>query len=394
MTEYYAPTYVLFGKGAQNEVGRVLKERGIKKVLIHFGGGSVVKSGLLGVVEASLEAHGIHFVELGGVQPNPRLSLIRKGIELARKENVDMVLSVGGGSALDSAKAIAYGVSYNGDVWDLYGRGVVPKAAIPVGCVITLSATGSEMSNSSVVTNDEVSPNEKLGCNNNLGRPAVAFLNPELTYTVPAYQTGCGSVDIMMHTLERFFHAGPAFEFTDQSCANVLRTVLKYTKVALENPCNYEARANIMWAGTVSHNGFNNVGYDSIGDWACHKMEHELSAFYDVSHGAGLAAIWGSWARYVASVDYHRFAYLGELVFGLKDENCKVACEKTIEAFEACFESMGMPTSLRKLGLDLSNEDVKALANAASRGGAIRLGNFKVLCEDDIYNIYKAANDR
>lgn len=394
MTEYYAPTYVLFGKGVQNEVGRVLKERGIRKVLIHFGGGSVVKIGLLGVVEASLEEHGIHFVELGGVQPNPRLSLIRKGISLARCEDVDMVLSVGGGSALDSAKAIAYGVSYNGDVWDLYGRGVVPKAAIPVGCVITLSATGSEMSNSSVVTNDEVSPNEKLGCNNNLGRPAVAFLNPELTYTVPAYQTGCGSVDIMMHTLERFFHAGPAFEFTDQSCANVLRTVLKYTKVALENPCNYEARANIMWAGTVSHNGFNNVGYDSIGDWACHKMEHELSAFYDVSHGAGLAAIWGSWARYVASVDYHRFAYLGELVFGLKDENCKVACEKTIEAFEACFESMGMPTSLRKLGLDLSNEDVKALANAASRGGAIRLGNFKVLCEDDIYNIYKAANDR
>lgn len=394
MTEYYAQTYVLFGKGAQNEVGRVLKERGIKKVLIHFGGGSVVKSGLLGVVEASLEAHGIHFVELGGVQPNPRLSLIREGIELARKENVDMVLSVGGGSALDSAKAIAYGVGYDGDVWDLYGRGVVPKAAIPVGCIITLAATGSEMSNSSVVTNDEVSPNEKVGCNSNLGRPAVAFMNPELTYTVSAYQTGCGSVDIMMHTLERFFHCGPAFEFTDISCANVLKTIIKYTKVALENPSDYEARANIMWTGTVSHNGFNNVGYDSIGDWACHRMEHELSAFYDVSHGAGLAAIWGSWARYVASVDYHRFAYLGELVFGLKFDDCKVACEKTIEAFEACFESMGMPTSLRKLGLDLSNEDVKALANAASRGGAIRLGNFKVLCEDDIYNIYKAANDR
>lgn len=394
MTEYYAPTYVLFGKGAQNEVGRVLKERGIKKVLIHFGGGSVVKSGLLGVVEASLEAHGIHFVELGGVQPNPRLSLIRKGIELARKENVDMVLSVGGGSALDSSKAISYGVCYDGDVWDVYGRHVAPKASLPVGCIITLAATGSEMSNSSVVTNDEVTPNEKVGCNSNLGRPAVAFMNPELTYTVSAYQTGCGSVDIMMHTLERFFHSGPAFEFTDQSCANVLKTVVKYTKVALENPCDYEARANIMWAGTVSHNGFNNVGYDSIGDWACHRMEHELSAFYDVSHGAGLAAIWGSWARYVASVDYHRFAYLGELVFGLKFDDCKVACEKTIEAFEACFESMGMPTSLRKLGLDLSNEDVKALANAASRGGSVKLGNFKVLCEDDIYNIYKAANGR
>lgn len=394
MTEYYAPTYVLFGKGAQNEVGRILKERGIGKVLIHFGGGSVVRSGLLGVVEASLEENGISFVELGGVQPNPRLSLIRKGIALAKEEGVDMVLSVGGGSALDSSKAIAYGVRYDGDVWDLYARHVAPKAVLPVGCVITLAATGSEMSNSSVVTNDEVVPNEKLGCNSNFGRPMVAFMNPELTYTVSPYQTGCGSVDIMMHTLERFFHNGPAFEFTDQGCANVLKTVVKYSKVALENPCDYEARANIMWAGTVSHNGFNNVGYDSIGDWACHKMEHELSAFYDVSHGAGLAAIWGSWARYVASVDYHRFAYLGELVFGLKDDDCKVACEKTIEAFEECFRSMGMPTSLKELGLSLSNDDIVALANAASRGGSERLGSFKVLEEYDIYRIYKAANDR
>ncbi len=394
MTEYYAPTYVLFGKGAQNEVGRILKERGIGKVLIHFGGGSVVRSGLLGVVEASLEENGISFVELGGVQPNPRLSLIRKGIALAKEEGVDMVLSVGGGSALDSSKAIAYGVRYDGDVWDLYARHVAPKAVLPVGCVITLAATGSEMSNSSVVTNDEVVPNEKLGCNSNFGRPMVAFMNPELTYTVSPYQTGCGSVDIMMHTLERFFHNGPAFEFTDQGCANVLKTVVKYSKVALENPCDYEARANIMWAGTVSHNGFNNVGYDSIGDWVCHKMEHELSAFYDVSHGAGLAAIWGSWARYVASVDYHRFAYLGELVFGLKDDDCKVACEKTIEAFEECFRSMGMPTSLKELGLSLSNDDIVALANAASRGGSVRLGSFKVLEEYDIYRIYKAANDR
>ncbi len=394
MTEYYAPTYVLFGKGAQNEVGRILKERGIGKVLIHFGGGSVVRSGLLGVVEASLEENGISFVELGGVQPNPRLSLIRKGIALAKEEGVDMVLSVGGGSALDSSKAIAYGVRYDGDVWDLYARHIAPKAVLPVGCVITLAATGSEMSNSSVVTNDEVFPNEKLGCNSNFGRPMVAFMNPELTYTVSPYQTGCGSVDIMMHTLERFFHNGPAFEFTDQGCANVLKTVVKYTKVALENPCDYEARANIMWAGTVSHNGFNNVGYDSIGDWACHKMEHEISAFYDVSHGAGLAAIWGSWARYVASVDYHRFSYLGELVFGIEEDDCRVACERTIEAFEECFRSMGMPTSLKELGLSLSDDDVKALANAASRGGNVRLGSFKVLEEDDIYRIYKAANDR
>lgn len=392
MTEYYAPTHVYFGKGAQNEVGRVLKEHGYRKALVHFGGGSVIRSGLLKTVEDTLRDNGIDFVELGGVKPNPRLSLIRRGIALARDEKVDIVFSVGGGSALDSAKAIAYGALYDGDVWDLYGRHVAPKAALPVGCVITLSATGSEMSNSSVVTNDEVTPNEKVGCNSNLGRPALAFMNPELTYTVSAYQTGCGSVDIMMHTLERFFHCGPALEFTDDSCANVLKTIIKYTKVALENPFDYEARANIMWAGSVSHNGFNNVGYDSIGDWACHRLEHELSALYDVAHGAGLSAIWGSWARYVAKTDYSRFARLGRLVFGIEDSDAKVACERTIEAFEDCFRSFGMPTGIRGLGLELSDEDVALLANLASRNGTVRLGNFQILETQDMYAIFKAAN--
>lgn len=399
MTEYYAPTHVYFGKGAQNEVGKVLKGCGYKKILIHYGSGSVVRSGLLATVEASLKESGVEFVELGGVQPNPRLSLVRKGIELAKAEGVDMIFSVGGGSALDSAKAIGYGLCYDGDVWDLYGRHVMPKACMPIGCVLTLSATGSEMSNSSVITNDEVMPNEKVGCNTNYGRPRVAFLNPELTYTVSKYQTGSGSADIMMHTIERFFHNGPAFEFTDNSCANVIKTVIKYTAVALENPNDYEARANIMWAGSVSHNGFNNVGYDSIGDWACHRMEHELSAFYDVAHGAGLAAIWGSWARYVAKTDYRRFARLGELVFGIKmegtcDHCAKKACDQTIEAVEAAFAAMGMPTSIKGLGLTLTDDDVRALAKAASRNGTVKLGNFQILEQEDMYNIYKAANDR
>lgn len=394
MTEYYAPTYVYFGKGTQNEVGKALSSRGFKKVLLHYGSGSVVRSGLLAQVQASLKESGIEYVELGGVKPNPRLSLVRQGIALAKAESVDFILSVGGGSALDSAKAIAYGSRYDGDVWDLYGGRIPPKAAMPIGCVLTLSATGSEMSNSSVITNDEVTPNEKVGCNSNLGRPTVSFLNPELTYTVSAYQTGSGSVDIMMHTIERFFHNGPAFEITDNSCANVIKTVIKYTKIALEDPNNYEARANIMWAGSISHNGFNNVGYESIGDWACHKMEHEISGFYDVAHGAGLSSIWGSWARYVAKTDYSRFACLGKLVFGIEDSNVEEACEKTIQAFEATFASMGMPTGIKGLGLNLTDSDCRALANAASRNGSIKLGNFQVLETEDMYRIFKAASER
>lgn len=394
MTEYFAPTHVYFGKNAQQEVGKTLSSNGISRVLLHFGSGSVLRSGLLDQVKASLTESGISFAELGGVKPNPRLSLIRQGIALAKEFDAQLILSVGGGSALDSAKAIAYGVCYEGDVWDIYGLHVMPKAALPVACVLTLSATGSEMSNSSVVTNDEVTPNQKVGCNSNLGRPKFAFLNPELTYTVSSYQTGCGSVDIIMHTLERFFHAGPVLDFTDNSCANVIKTVIKYTPVALNEPCNYEARANIMWAGSVSHNGFNNVGYDGNGDWACHRLEHELSAFFDVAHGAGLSAIWASWARYVAKTDYGRFAHLGKLVFDFSEDDVKSACFKTIDEFEKVFSSFGMPIGLKGLGLSLGDADLHALAEAASRSGKVKLGNFQILETADMYNIYKAANER
>ena len=390
-TEYFAPTHVYFGRETETLAGKVLAEKGAKRVLLHYGSGSAEKSGLLGKIRASLSESGIRFTELGGVQPNPRLSLARKGIEICRKENVDFILAVGGGSVIDSAKCIAYGVPYDGDVWDFYCGKVIPQTRLPIGVVLTLSATGSEMSNSSVITSDEVTPNDKFGCNTNLGRPVFALMNPELTYSVSRYQTGCGSTDIMMHTIERFFHNGPELDFTDEIAASLLKTVIKYTKTALEKPDDYEARANIMWAGSLSHNGLTNMGFESGGDWACHRLEHELSAIYDVAHGAGLSAIWSSWARYVKQTDPSRFAKLGRLVFGIENKDTAKAADLTIDAFENTFESFGMPVRISGLGIDATDEVCRMLAEKASLKGAKTLGNFRVLETEDMYRVFKAA---
>ena len=386
-TEYFTPTHVYFGKETEKLAGKVLKENGASKVLLHYGSGSAEKSGLLNVIRTSLKENGITFVELGGVQPNPRLSLARKGIELCRKQGVDFILAVGGGSVLDSAKCIGY----DGDVWDFYCGKQVPGKRLPMGCVLTLSATGSEMSNSSVITSDEVTPNDKFGCNTNLGRPVFALMNPELTYSVSKYQTGSGSTDIMMHTIERFFHDGPELEMTDQIAAGLLRTVIRYTAKVFENPRDYDARANLMWAGSLSHNGLTNVGFDSNGDWACHRLEHELSAVYDVSHGAGLSSIWSSWARYVKNTDPSRFAKLGRLVFGIEDADAGKAADRTIDEFEKTFASFGMPVRISGLGIDATDDVCRMLAEKASLKGAKTLGNFRILKTEDMYRIFKAA---
>ncbi len=392
ISEYCAPTHVFFGKDAELETGKVLHEAGVKKVLIHYGSGSVVKSGLLERVEKTLTENKIKFIELGGAQPNPRLSLVRKGITLGKRKNVDFVLAVGGGSALDSAKAIALGIANDCDIWDIYTHKAEPSGIIPVGVVLTLSATGSEMSNSSVITNDEITPYDKTGLNSELIRCKYAFMNPELTYTVSKYQTGSGSVDIIMHTLERFFHQGYALELTDLYCATLIRNVIDNALIALKQPDNYDARANLMWAGSVSHNDFNHFGSPNRGDWACHRLEHELSALYDVAHGAGLSAIWGSWARYVAHNNYDRFAWLGEKVFSIKCNNRRKAAKKTIKAFEKTFRKMGMPIGLHQLGLNLNVDDIHALAEKASAKGKKTLGNFQVLKEEDMFRIYSKAN--
>ena len=390
-TEYFAPTHVYFGRETEKLAGKVLKENGATKVLLHYGSGSAEKSGLLNVIRTSLKENDITFVELGGVRPNPRLSLARKGIEICRTQGIDFILAVGGGSVLDSAKCIGYGTPYDGDVWDFYCGKQVPAKRLPMGCVLTLSATGSEMSNSSVITSDEVTPNDKFGCNTNLGRPVFALMNPELTYSVSRYQTGSGSTDIMMHTIERFFHAGPELEMTDQIAAGLLRTVITYTRKAFDNPNDYDARANLMWAGSLSHNGLTNMGFESGGDWACHRLEHELSAIYDVAHGAGLSAIWSSWARYVKKTDPSRFAKLGKLVFGITESNPDKAADMTIDEMEKTFASFGMPVRISGLGIDATDDVCRMLAEKASLKGSKTLGNFQILETEDMYRIFKAA---
>lgn len=383
--EYYTPTHVYFGAGAEDKVAEVLKANGATRVLVHFGGGSVKRSGLLDKVEKILSEAGIYYAELGGVVPNPRVSLVRKGIAMVKDDNLDYILAVGGGSVLDSAKAIGYGAYNGGDVWDFYCGKRAVEGTVPVGSILTLSATGSEMSDSSVITNDETDIVYKRGTNTNYGRISFALLNPELTYTVSPYQTSCGATDIMMHTLERYFHQGYALDFTDQLSFTLLKEVMKNAPIALEHPDDYDARANIMWCGSLSHNGLMAAGNANNGDWACHQIEHELSAEFDVAHGAGLAAIWGSWARYVLDVDPSRFSKLGEGLFGESDP------VKTIEKVEEFFRSINMPTDLKGLGLDFDEEACRKAALGVTFQNARTIGNFKVLDTEDIFNIYMMA---
>ncbi len=386
--EYFTPTHVYFGAGAEDKVGEVLKADGVKKVLVHYGGGSVKRSGLLERVEKDLTENGIDFIELGGVVPNPRVSLVRKGIELVLSEGIDFILAVGGGSVLDSAKAIGYGThesNAGGDVWDFYCGKRKVQGCTPIASILTLSATGSEMSDSSVITNDESLPTYKRGVNTDFGRIKYAFLNPELTYTVSAYQTACGATDIMMHTFERFFHEGYALDFTDQLSFTLLKSVMQNAPIALAKPDDYDARANLMWCGSLSHNGLMSAGHSNVGDWASHQIEHELSAEFDVAHGAGLAAVWGSWARYVLSVNPDRFVKLGEGVFGESDPI------RTIELFEEFFRSIDMPTDLKGLGLNFDEEACRTAALGVTLQNTRKIGNFKVLDIEDVFEIYKIA---
>ena len=293
---YYAPTKVVFGKGAEQKVGNLIKEQNCKKVLIHYGSGSARRSGLLDRIEAIFDKEGITYVELGGVVPNPRLSLVYEGIALCKKENVDFILAVGGGSVIDSAKAIGYGVANEGDVWDFFDFKRKPTACLPIGVVLTIAAAGSEMSGSCVITKED--GGMKRGCTTDYSRLKFAVLDPELTMTLPPYQTACGCTDILMHTMERYFNHGENMELTDGISEALMRTVIRNAKILVKEPENYDARAEVMWAGSLSHNGLTGCGTDG-GDWATHKLEHELGGMFDVAHGAGLAAIWGSWARYV-----------------------------------------------------------------------------------------------
>lgn len=390
--QYYTPTKIIFGRGAEEQTGQLAAEQGCKKVLVHYGGGSVVKSGLLERIYRSLDAAGIPYVSLGGVVPNPRLSLVYEGIRLARKEQVDFILAVGGGSVIDSAKAIGYGVANEGDVWDFYEKRRTAKACLPIGVVLTIAAAGSEMSDSSVITKEEGWL--KRGYSSNYARARFAVMNPELTMTLPKYQTASGCVDIMMHTMERYFNRSENMEMTDGISEHLLRTVMKNAKILMNEPDNYQARAEVMWAGSLSHNGLTGCGTGG-GDWASHQLEHELGGMFDVAHGAGLAAVWGSWARYVMDAAPERFAKFAVNVMGVEPEAEKLkTAQKGIEAMEDFYRALDMPVCIGDMGIELTEEQMRELAEKCSHFGKRTIGCIKKLDQEDMYRIYKEARGR
>ena len=383
---FYSPTYFVFGKEEENNAGAYVKRFGGTKVLIHYGGGSVVRSGLLDRVKASLQKEGLSFVELGGVKPNPRSGLVYEGIELCRKEKVDFVLAVGGGSTIDSAKAIAAGVVYEGDFWDFY-MGKPVTEALPVGTILTIAAAGSEGSPDSVVTREEGML--KRGASGEALRPAFSILNPALTQTLPAYQTACGITDIMAHLLERYFTNTKDVEVTDRVIEGLLMTMIHEAPKVMENPDDYQARANIMWAGMMAHNNCCGVGRDQ--DWASHNLEHELSALYDCAHGAGLAVVFPAWMEYTMNHDVMRFAQIANRVWGcaMDFQHPEITAKAGISAFRTFLKSIGMPQTMAELGGKAADIPYLAHTAAYGNGNGGTLGGFVVLEEKDMENIYR-----
>ena len=385
---FYSPTYFVFGKEEENNAGKYVKRFGGSKVLIHYGGGSVVRSGLLDRIKASLAAEGIGYVELGGVKPNPRSGLVYEGIEICKKENVDFVLAVGGGSTIDSSKAIAVGALYDGDFWDFYSGKAVEKA-LPVGTVLTIAAAGSEGSSGSVITKEEGMFKRSAG--GEAMRPVFSILNPELTQTLPPYQTAAGVTDIMAHLLERYFTNTKNVEVTDRVIEGLLLTMVNEAPKVIANPNDYDARANIMWAGMMAHNDCCGVGREQ--DWASHDIEHELSALYDCAHGAGLAVIFPAWMEYNMNHDVARFAQIATRVWGcsMDFQNPENTAKAGIKAFRNFLRSIGMPQTLGEVGG--KEEDIPYLAHTAAYGNGNKgtLGSFVVLGEKDFENIYRLA---
>ncbi len=383
---FYSPTKFVFGKGMESEAGKLVKEFGGSKVLIHYGGGSVVRSGLLDRVKASLDNAGITYIELGGVKPNPRSGLVYEGIDLCKKEGVDFVLAVGGGSSIDSAKAIAAGVVYDGDFWDFYQGKPVLKA-LPVGTVLTIAAAGSEGSGDSVITKEEGM--FKRGASGEGIRPKFSILNPELTTTLPPYQTACGITDIMAHLYERYLTNSKDVEVTDRLIEALLLTMKKEGLRAIKDPSNYEARANIMWAGTMAHT--NSCGVGRSQDWNSHVIEHELSALYDCAHGAGLAVTMPVVFKYVMKHNVMRFAQAAVRVWGceMNFENPEKTALEGIEAFRNFLTQIGMPKTITEFGGKEEDipELVKNLCYGDGRDGSI--SGFVTLSEEDCANIYK-----
>ncbi len=381
---FYSPTEFVFGMDRENECGALVKKYGGRKVLIHYGGGSAVRSGLIDRVKASLDAAGIPHVELGGVKPNPHDSLVYKGIEIVRENGIDFILAVGGGSTIDSSKAIAMGAVYDGDFWDFYDGKASAAAALPIGVVQTIAAAGSEGSGDSVVTKEDGML--KRGASSEHIRPKFAVQNPALLCTLPAYQTACGITDIMAHVFERYFTNTLEVEITDRLCEAVLLTMVKEGPRAIADPANYQVRANIMWAGTVAHNGV--VGCGRSQDWNSHAIEHELSALYDCAHGAGLAVIMPAWMEYVVDHNVMRFAQMATRVFGcqMNFENPKATALEGIKAFRRFLHSIGMPINFEELGA--KEEDIPKMVEKLNPGDG---WGYVPLKAKDVTEIYKIA---
>ena len=387
---FYSPTQVVFGKSAEEQLAALVKRYGGTRVLVHYGGGSARRSGLLDKVFGLLSDAGIGYVELGGVVPNPLLSLVKDGIALCRKEKIDFILAVGGGSVIDSAKAIAYGVPYDGDPWDFWDGKAVPQSSLPVGTILTIPAAGSEMSDSCVVTRDE--DQNKRGFNNDLCRCKFAIMNPERTFTLPPYQTAAGATDIMMHTMERYFSRYDGMTLTDSIAEALLRTVKDSVFEVLKNPTDYRHRAQIMWAGSLSHNNLTECGLEK--DFATHRLEHELSALFGVTHGAGLAAMWGSWARFVMPKHVSRFVQYAINVMGVTNDltDPEGTALRGIEATERFFHAIGMPTSIHELlGRKVNDDEIALMVRKCSRGGTITLGSIEKIGPKEMETIYRMA---
>ena len=387
---FFAPTRIVFGKNAEMQIGDLVAQQNGHKVLVHYGGGSAERSGLLDVVREQLKSHGIPFVELGGVVPNPLLSKVQEGISLCRREQVDFILAVGGGSVIDSAKAIGYGSLYDGDVWDFWAGKAVPEACLPIGVVLTIPAAGSEMSSSCVITKDDGLL--KRGINSDLCRCRFAVMNPERTYTLPPYQTAAGATDIMMHTMERYFSKYEDMTLTDAIAEALLRTVKDAAVVVMEHPEDYRNRAQIMWAGSLAHNDLTECGTEK--DFATHRLEHELSALFGVTHGAGLAALWPSWARYVKDKHLSRFVQFAVNVMGVENDfaHPDETAEKGICAIEDFYRKIGMPTNIHELlGREITDDEIEVLVDKCSRGNTITIGAMEVLGADEMRAIYRLA---
>ena len=389
---YCAPTKVVFGRGVEEQIGPELRARGASRVLVHFGGGSVKKNGLLDKVTASLTAAGLTYVELGGVQPDPKLSFIHEGIALCRKEKVDFILAVGGGSVIDSAKAIGVGLATGNDPWQYASTGTHPEAneVFPVGTVLTIAAAGSEMSNSDVITNDLVTPWVKQGITSETVRPVVSFLNPENTFTVSKFQTGCGIVDIMMHTMERYVTGQADCQLTERIAEALLVSVREAGRVAIAHPDDYEARATLMWASSLSHNDLTGCG--KIRKFPVHKLEHPISALHDsVSHGAGLSVLFPAWAQYVMQYDIPKFAQLANRVWDcpMDFDHPERTAQAGIQAMKRYFTEIGMPTRMSELGL--TPDDYDAIIDLTTAGGTKPVKSYIDLGPDEIRAIYALA---